>query len=477
LVLIVILSFAFLLYTVLLDISGKSMAAQGIGTEKYNLLQSSFQNLLIILPLLIAINYIAVKRNYNFDLSSAGKFSFSSISRSILKKVKKEVQVVAFYPRPLEASGPGNTLALTLIRPEIEIILDQLKSINSNFSVKFINADVETDLLGDFGQVSNGTILIRSLKENATGKNPYAEQRVSVQEQTDLEDMERKIVQAVLTVSSEEKNIYFTTLNGERFGPGFTNVPNEQLNKLVAGLNFVNFKANPLGVEQNWPNAIPNDANAIAVIGPTIPLSKETREILMKYITEKNGKLLITIDPRGTEDFTWLLEKSDVIFKKDALSQFDSRPGIIVTKNFQKHPIEESLEKKSTGVVFPYSGYFEMNPAVTKERLFERKTFLESGQETFKDLNNNGKMDNKESKANLILGITLSIEKKKPSDPKQSALKNEQKPEDAARIVIYSGTSWLTDQYFTYNANPGLAVNSASWLLEKEPIAGIVSKK
>lgn len=467
LALVVILSFSFLVYTILLENARRSMtSSNALTVRKYGLLQSFIFSFLMILPVLIGVNYIAVMKNYNFDLTAIGKYSFSPTTRAILKNVKKEIQVYAFYPRHLESSGPESSFALSVIRPDVEIVLDQLKAINPLISVKFINADVETDLLGNIGQASNGSILIRTLKETSFGGSPYAEQRIYIQDSSELEDIERKLTQAILNISTTEKTIYMTTSNGERFGIGFQSVPNQQVNKFISGLNFLNFKVKPLGVEEKWPAEIPNDADAVVIIGPTVPFSKEAKEALLNYITNKNGNLFITIDPVGVENFEWLLEKANLIYNREIISQPNGRYGILIAKNFGKHPIEEILEKKNLGLIYPYSGSFSIK-GNKQPPSFDTSLILESGFDTFIDPNGNGKLDGKETKANFHLGYALQLINDKKDGNKTSG----------SRVVVFSGTSWITDQYYSLNVNSGFSTNSMNWILQREVLSGIVPKK
>jgi hypothetical protein len=148
LILIILSSLAFLIFTILLEISRQSFQAHhNLKIKKNSILQNTIYSFLWISPLLVAVNYFAVQKNYNFDLSAIGKFSFSPTSRQILKEVKKEIQVTAFFPRPLESDDRTReeSFALGFIRPEVEIILDQLKAASPFISVKFINADVEKE--------------------------------------------------------------------------------------------------------------------------------------------------------------------------------------------------------------------------------------------------------------------------------------------------------------------------------------------
>ena len=94
LLLIILSSLAFLIFTIVLEVSNQSVQAQNnLRIKKNSLLQNTLYSFLWISPLLVAVNYFAVQKNYNFDLSSIGKFSFSTTSRQILREVKKDIQV------------------------------------------------------------------------------------------------------------------------------------------------------------------------------------------------------------------------------------------------------------------------------------------------------------------------------------------------------------------------------------------------
>ncbi|MCB1190017.1 MAG: Gldg family protein [Leptospiraceae bacterium] len=474
LLLIVLTSLQFLVFTIVLEISRQSMdSLTALSKEKRTLLQNSFYSFLIIIPLLVGINYVAVNRNYNFDLSSKGIYSFSPISKNIIKNIKKDIKITAFYPRPLESSGPGNSLALSLIRPEVQITLEQLQALNPLIQVRFLNADVETDLIGDFGQASNGSIYIRTLKSGVvSSKQPYAEQRLVVQEKKDLEDFERKLIQALLNVSTEVKNARFTSSNGERFGLGFKNAPNEQITNFVAALNFLNYSVQGIGINEGWPDKLSDDIDILAIIGPTIPFSENARASILNFIQNKNGKVLITIDPNGSEDFSWLLEKAALEFKNEMLSQTEGKPGLIRADKFPVHPITELIHKKDLGIYFPNSGYFsekKLEGSTTTQ--FDFTNILESGYSSFVDENKNGKLDNSESRKNFTVGVLLTNSTEESEKPKEkNNLQN-------GKVILFSGTSWVTDQYFYYNANPYLAVNGFSWLNQNISLEGILPRK
>lgn len=464
--------------------------------KKQGLVRHFFLGAGILLLVVILANYISVIKNHNFDLSSKGQFSFSPEAKKILKQIPEgaEVDIVAFYPRPLEnapSSDKSNALALRRIRPDLEILLGQLGSIHPGFKVKFINADVELDELAEFGQVSNGNVLVRFRKKDASA-GPYPEQKVSVKDKTEFEEFERKLVQAFMNVTTKERKAYFTQSNGERYSAIFQNLPNEKLTRLSAGLSFLNFHVDGIGFKENWPPKVPEDADVLVIIGPTVPFGPEARQAILEYIRKKKGKLFITIEPKGGENFDWLLESTGQVFVKATLSQIPSQPGVVVTKAFRKHAIEESLSKKDLGVVYPYSGYFIAKPTpVVPEKPLEPYVLLESGADSYLDTNGNGKQDTGEEKKNVPLAILLKTPKEvsgvsqstpeiaNPADatPPPAPSTPEMDPADEGRVVIFSGTSWLTDQYIQYAANYELVGSAATWLHQDVSLPAIPPRK
>ncbi|WP_246047277.1 Gldg family protein [Leptospira ognonensis] len=464
LLLVVIFAFSFLLQVVLLEVGRASLEAQSnLSKSKSSLLQNALLGFLLLLPVLVAINYFAIKRNYNFDLSAKGKYSLSQTARTLLKQIKKETSITAFYPRPLEADGPSNSFTLTRIRPDVEIILDQIRAENAMISTQFINADVETDLLKDFPQAANGSIVIRAKKESVVGDIPFAEEKIFVKDVADLEEMERKLISALFTVATEQKKVYFTTSNGERFGVGFKSLPNEQINRFTSNLQFLNFKAGEWGFAQGWPSAFPTDADMVAIIGATVPFSEEARAEIKKYVLEKNGKLFVTIDPRGREDFSWLLSASGLEMKNEALVEVSEKPGVIVAKRMPDHKITELIPKKDLGVLFPYSGYFVTVSAGTNPFLFKSENILETGFDVYADLNKNSKLDADEKKENRILSAILT----------PLSLTGDK----TGRVVIHAGTSWITDQFISYTINVAYSNSLVTGLFLDEAISEIPKKK
>ena len=455
LLLLAVVTISFYVYSALVEIAARSVQAVDLAGKKESLMLESVLGLMILLPLLVVLNYLSIIRNYNFDLSASGKYSLSEASRQLVQALQSEVEIAAFYPRPLEASGPESSLELTKIRPDVEILLNQITAANPLVKARFINADVEKDESIEYGQVSNGVITVRAARKNDMA---FARQMVSARDVSDLEMLERKLVQAILNVSTREKKIYFTVANGERFSPVFDNLKNQRVYRFEEALKFINYKTLRLGVENSWPDVLPQDADAIAIIGPTIPFSPKARQAILKYAATKDARLIITLEPGG-EDFSWLLQQAGLKYSPTLLSQYSDRPGVLLTKNLRPHAISESISGKSLGIVTSRSGYFV---ATGKEGIFVHKPLLQTGNEAYSDQNGNGKMDAADKKDSYLLAVGLETKSKQ---------------EEQGKILLFASTAWLSDEFIFYNANPDFALACFSWLNQDNAIAAIPLKK
>jgi hypothetical protein len=485
----VVASIAFLIFTIVVQIGRLSLEAQSqLSDKKKGLLLDSLFGFLMLLPFLIGINYISVMRNYNFDLSAKGKFSLSSVSKTIISQLGKDVEIVAFYPRPLEADGPGSSLSLSRVRPDLEIFLDQYQASSPRIKSRFINADVELDQLADFGQVSNGNILIRSRRENLPGESSiYNEEKLTIKEVSDLEDLERKITSAILNVSTPKRKAYFTTANGERFGLAFSNLKNERVSQFANAIQFLNFQIKELGHSEGWPKPIPEDADLVLIIGPSTAFSDVAQKEILDYVIKRNGKLFISAEPQSKEDFSWLLSKAGVRYKNTFLSQQESKPGFLVAKDFKSHPIADFVSKKEIGIVFPFAGSLETFSDGNNPFSFTSKFLLESGSETFEDSNSSGKIGNSTKQSFNLAVVLQTLDNKKLNKQNQPNIETEENKNQESkdnlsadkegRVVFYTGTSWLTDQFISYNMNRNLATSSISWMFQEKMIQEIPLKK
>jgi len=480
-----------------LGYSAIDSVTQSLQEHKKRSLNRTVVSILTVTTLLILVNYLTFLRNPVIDLSP-GYYSFGSNSRTIIKSLNRRVKVYVFLPvqQAVRNRERGFTKPeLFRIAEDVRDMMEQLPLINSKIDLNFLNADLESDRLSDFGTVNNGTIILRVMKSGDTKslkEKPYVERRVYVHSERDMNKLERELVRALIQVSSPKKIVYFTSVNGERYDFMDSTRKQHGISIFKNQLRFYNYTLKKLDQKHSWPGPIPDDADAVLIIGPTVPFGPEAQKAVTQYI-KNGGKLMVAIDPSGRELFDWFLKVSIGIkykFKNDFMTNHKNFPGIVVTNNVSKHRITENFTlTENKFLVLPSTGRFEtvksqiqkrkrIKPDKKKSKVKKKeirgplsglksRAFLHSGYMTFVDKNRNGKKDGDDKTGKFDLGIAYE---KIPGKP-------------GARVAIFSGVEWLTDRTMGYRVlhrqhmNLILASDVLFWLTESHLAGAIQPEK
>ncbi len=469
---------AFFVYRLFICLGENASRAQGAADSKRRqMLQKSLMAVFAALPLFVLANYISTLRNPTLDLSP-GYYSFGEASRTILKSIPVDVEVTVFLPDQQAMKDPAQSKTqpeLFRISEDLRVMADQLPVINGRLKLKYRNADMDLVASQDFGAVNNGTFVFRVMRQGlTTGDNkPYIERRVYCFNEADMERLEREIVRAAIQVSSPERNIYFTASNGERWDmPGRVRSPGS-IETLKDALRFMNYTLKPLDSQNSWPGPVPKDADALVIAGPTVAFAPEARTAVLDYL-KNGGKLLVSINPAGAEDFAWLFEAVDshYRFKSAFLSSEPVWPGIPVTDSLESHRITENLNVAGRAfIAFPETGYFAEGgtPSPGAQILqqdnqkLKQTVFLYTKFNTVIDVNRNGRKDVGEESGRYPLGLAFEYPDHK-----------------GARVIIYSGIGWMTELGLRFpidQRNIILAQDSLSFLLESPLAAALVPEQ
>ena len=454
---------------------------------------------------LVLVNYVGHTRNPSWDLSP-GYFSFGANARTVIRSLDRKVEVIAFLPaqqmvrRKKDVTPPE----LALVAEDVRSMLEQLPLINGRVTLDFRNADLGLVDLTEFGSVNNGTIVFRVRKTGlaAADDRPYVEQRVYVYNDRDMETFEMKAVRALVQVSSPSKNLYFTAANGERFDFTDTARKLEGIEEFKESLRFYNLALRKLDHQQHWPPEIPKDAEALAIIGPTVPFDAAGQAAIISYL-KKGGRVFAALDPDGKEDLEWLfraIQGRQFKYEREVLS--NNYPGIAVTDSIPQHAATQNIALRADRIlVLPQTGRFVDRKAVKEEvqpgtRVLNLKptVIINSSPGTVVDKNRNGKKDLGELDGRFDLAIAFEPAAEPPAKKGPPGAKTEpvtgkspagtQKSPtgeraEGARLVVFGGVNWITDRALSYRVvgrehkNLILALDSMLWLTEN-PLAAAI---
>lgn len=421
--------------------------------------------ILSLFIILTFLNLILQKWDFKIDLTP-GYYSFSKNAQEIIKNIKgQNIRIFVFLPdqQLVQAKRDTTTSELYQFSEELRLLFKSIPNINSSLSVEFYNADLLESNHQSFGNITNGTILLRNYSKNLE-KIPYVERRIYVNTFYDLEKLEQNLTRALLQIASDPVKIYFSTNYGERY-ISYQKKPYD-LDLFVDLLKIYNFEIYEWNEQKGFPNKIPEDCQVLVFAGPTEKFSNDTIEAILEYIEKRSGKIAFFIDPNGKENYEWLFRNfsPEYQLKKANLIQIEGKPNLIYTDQIANIDLAQNIKNiERKRFLLIGKGYFEkQNQSNLKPKIegYKVTEFLFSPFHSWIDSNNNKKKDNEENNQRFTLGIILE---------KQNS-----------KVLLVSDVEWLTNRVLLenlYNLNVHLGSDILFYLSGRMNIPGILEEK
>ena len=211
---------------------------------------------------------VAHRFDKRVDLTELQLYTLSEPTKTILKNLKTEIQVTAFFSNDIQQLAARAKDILELYQRETEFL-----------TVLFKDPYVDLQLREKYQLQYDGTIIF---------ENTERQEKVTVVE-------EQKFTSAILKLTrNETKKVYFLVGHEEHavddFNKnGYSNVRIELENQ--------NYIASALSLLTE--PAIPTDCAALVIAGPKTALTRHELDVVSKYLT-LGGKLLLMLDPSVT---------------------------------------------------------------------------------------------------------------------------------------------------------------------------------
>lgn len=245
-----------------------------------------FSTLLFFL-LLVGINYVAARRHKTWDLTSNRVNSLADQTVKALGELKAPVTLTYVFAPGFGAAEPS---------PADKALLDKYKLASDNIRVKYVNAALEPATLRELNLVGfsgQPTLLVQGERK---GKDANAgRQQIDTIDESNLTSALMKLRQ------NEPRTLYYLTGHGE-LGFGST-APTDSLGTARSRLESQNYTVKALSLAKAGAK-IPDDADLVAILGPSFDLSSGEETILQKYLQGK-GRLLLALKANETSMPRW----------------------------------------------------------------------------------------------------------------------------------------------------------------------------
>lgn len=238
--------------------------------------------IVLVVAALAIVNVIAVRKYATWDFSAAKTNTLSDQSIKLLKNLDSDLKVVFFYKNGQEGTDENRRAFRELIKK----YQDQTDKIR----LDFVEVNERPDLAADYGVTKGSGVVFLEYK----GRRNRIE-RIDEQEITSA---------LVKATREKDKTIYVVTGHGEldleetREAAGAN-----ALKQLLAG-NRYTVKTLPLAVQTK----IPDDADAIAVLGPLQNYLDHEITALEQYL-QRGGSLWLALESKRTAGLEKLLAK------------------------------------------------------------------------------------------------------------------------------------------------------------------------
>jgi ABC-type uncharacterized transport system involved in gliding motility auxiliary subunit len=400
---------------------------------------NSFILFVAFIGILIVVNILAQQYPQRWDVTEDKQHTLAPETIQALQSLPEPVQATAFYSTRLNSESAGQ-------------LLDDFKA-NSDgkFEYQFTDPDSNPVLVNQLGITGDGKILLQMGER---------QEIVTIASESELAGG------LIRLLNPDEPVLYFLTGEGEHDTENAGEGGYTRARQVLESKNYV---VNTLNLRAE--NAIPEDARAIVVAGPQVPLSENSITLIRNYL-ESGGSLMLLSNP---VPLTKLGDQPDLL--ADYLSSdwgitlnndivvdtnSPSSPFFAVGAQYAAHPITEKMQ--GIAAIFPYSrsltvGAVDAGVAPTALVLTIDQSW---GETDFSALEGQQALAF-DQEADSLGPMTLA-----------AAAENSA---TGSRVVIFGSSSFAQDDNFDVPGigNSDMFVNAVDWVSEEESLINLTS--
>jgi hypothetical protein len=411
---------------------------------------------------MFALNYGAAKKDKVFDLSYFKSTKPGEATTNAVAALDAPVRTGVFFAKDSEVAS------------FVKEYLDVLAKKNSNLQLEFYDKDFYPAQAEEFKVSKNGQIVL--LKEGKRQRIDLGDKLENARKK--LRNLDAQFQKALLQLTSEQGIVYFTSSHGEMGWGVDRHSALRSLRNLETVLRSQNLTPRTLA---STFAPIPDDAAAVAIVGPIAGFAKEEVQTLRDYLN-RGGRLLIALDVESAgeqaeevvvadqNEMASLLTEVGIQFRKIRLAndrefvrstrqKFDR--VFLYTNLFGSHESVSTLTRndEKLNILALHSGYLVVESGTNAWHPVSTIMTLRS---TFIDTNKNFDYDPDEVRGSYPLAAAA-----------EKAVAEGKK----AKILVFADSTMLADPPLYYNGNQWMALDAFRWLTDRMNTSGAVESE
>lgn len=437
---------------------------------------------LIFAAIIMMVNYVNFRHFKRWDFSRNQKYALAPMTKNLLSGLKKPVKAVVFFP-----SFQVIAQDVSALLREYEYASDKKLTVEVVDPYRNLLRAKELSEKYKFGSSDNIVIL------DYEGKSKF----VNAMDMAEMDNSgamfgqpptvrafkgEEALTSALLEITEEKQSkVYFLSGHGE---PAATS---QDLSALKSFIDRQNIKLDSLNL--NNVDSVPEDASAVAIVGPKTDLSERELKLLSDYWTERNGRLFLALPATSKTPKTaaWLATmgvtlQQDIVVKNGTMlvlqgGQPTIRNGIVSTATGFTPPASKSILKDAAGFDMQLAGLTQsisVDAAKAGAEKIRATTLITTapdywGETEFSPTAQPQAVKDPQKDHMGPLSLAVALERGGIQDPRVKV--------ETGRMVLAGNAAFLTnDGLRVSEAGLDFVVNSLNWLINREQLAGIPPK-
>ncbi len=449
--------------------------------------------ILLSVTLVAGLNYVAARHFQRWDLTPDKRYSLSAETRARLEqnvpRTKDTPLQLIFVVQQDQTSNDNRVLV-----DRVRTLLDEYKYAAENveggpvpLTVQEVDPERQATLAKQLEQYSSVGFTPENLPQLIVRRGDRARVLLKgdlygVDIQNDASKIyaetkdfrgENAITSAILdVVETKADHVYFTTRHGEA---SVSDTFQRGLSRFGDALRQRNYRVDELDL--SGPNLVPDDAQVVVIANPTTAFLPEEVEKLRRYLDEKNGRILLLLNPNyDTHQLTgleglmhdWGLMSPNLMVAEgdpnhltaDSLQMFSPVQDYKRTK----HDITKSLAVNNQTVLLALPRPVEADPTASKDAQSQVHELLATSNNSYAvDTHMTGQIDPKKAAAKGPIVVAAISERR--STPAVDL--------PGGKLLVYGDTFMATNYLFGKLGNALLMVNSINYLANHNNLLNI----
>ena len=319
---------------------------------------------LVLVGALAGLNYLAVKKPHSWDLTKDKIYTLSDQTTGVLKGLKSEVKIQAFYA----ASEPEYT--------ELDQRLRQYRAQTDKLKVDFVDPFKHPAMVKEMNISQTGPrVIVKSGSKESRAKD----------------NSEEALTNALIEVTrGTSKKVYFSKGHGEH---SISDSTERGMKLFVESLKSEGYQADEIVLAEH--KEMPADIAALVVAGPVGQFSDGEVKLVKEWV-DKGGKIVALVDPGVTTGLEPAFESWGIKLGNDEVIDPEAQnPEVAIAQQYTEHPITQPrnsafqlatifpVARSVSKLATPPAGWAVVELAKTGPRAWGETSSIASGEVKF----------------------------------------------------------------------------------------------